>query len=436
MNCLTKQGQPNQENELCRHRPTLIGEPRSPQIMNEKATKASFNNHPTKKSISVPKMMTDIQAAAHPEAYTPDWIRPLDLVSENLARLIERYQFVLRSTRADHQYDFYIEKTGKTKANKMPFSISTQIGEIWIKDFDLFFLALTGVPIEANEIHLIKKRMVLALTSAPIEIKTLFGWITPNFSSPMPGNLTPLRFRLHAPDCDVVTIAYADNQVWARLLKQESLEAIEYQHEGDSLLIKRYLTLGHSHMTRGDLKTLRVGDLLRLDVSNFDSHGEGHINVSDRLFKVNWIERGHDDVFEIISETSTMKESEDFNDQSDTDYSNDQNDTGYSNDNDHEASENNDNAQPQYLAETSHQNNAVMLRSTNELPIKIDVNVGTFVMDERQVSKLRPCDLIRVDPSYRNRVSLQVNNAEIGIGEIISLNGEVAIQIVRMWGNS
>jgi flagellar motor switch/type III secretory pathway protein FliN len=388
----------------------------------------------------------DNRASSGPETYKPDWIRPIDTVSGNVAQLIERYQFFLQSTQRNHSYDFFIEKTENTKTHRAPFSISTHIGEIWIKDFDLFFGALTGIPIEANEAHLIKKRFVLALASIPTEIKTLFGWITANFSSPMPENLTALRFRLHAPDCDIATLAYANNNVWNKLFTSEYLNRIEYQH-ADDVIIKRLLILGHSHLTRGDLKILRIGDLLRLDSCDFNSDGEGHIKLGDRLFKVSWAERGHEDIFQIISEVSTMNNSNNSKklNNNDEDYYDDNTSADHlspddsSTDNlidDEPNAPHHDSVPTLYLTETTHESNPIKMRSANDLPIKVDVHIGTFVMDEKQILKLRSKDLIRVDPNYRNRVSLQVNNAEIGVGEIISLDGDIAIQIVRLWGNS
>jgi flagellar motor switch/type III secretory pathway protein FliN len=375
--------------------------------------------------------MNYLHTGIRAEMHTPDWVRSLDPTARLLMRLLESYQFRLPFSCEGSQYDFYIEKAEHVKTKKVPFSIATQLGELWIQDYGLFFNALTGIPVEATEIHLIQKRIVMALAVLPIEVKTLFGWMTPNFSSVMPNDLTPLRFRLHAPDCDVITLAYATHRVWNQLVHRENLHRIEYQQVNDVLPIKRNLTLGYSHLTRGDLKVLRVGDLLRLDVCEFDSAGQGYIQLATRSFKVSWIGRGNSDVFEIINETSTMKVPSQHNDDQST--TNDFNDESNVKEASH-LEEKGVNAH--YLAETTHEIKPIKVNSANELPIRVDVYVGTFVMNERQISTLHPTDLIRVEPHYRNRVSLQVNNAEIGIGEIISLEGEVAIQIVRMWGNS
>jgi flagellar motor switch/type III secretory pathway protein FliN len=402
------------------------------------------------------KMTNDIKSAAQSQIHYPAWIRPIDPLSARLNRLIERYQFRLKSLGELSEYDFYIEKAEETKIKKIPFSISTQVGEIWIKDYDLFFGALTGIPIDANEVRIIERRIVLALASFPVEIKKLFGWITPNFASTMPENLVSLRFRLQAPDCDVATIAYASHNTWYQLLDNKKLELIEYL-ANTKLPTKRYLRLGHSHLTRGDIKALKIGDLLRLDVCEFDSNGQGQVQISHRLFNTAWIERGLTDVFKIINEVSMMNKSQNINDEYDG------NDDGYSDADADETAANmnqandssvvdfetqkqhrnhstrepaNYSSMADYLATTNHDGSPTKLHSTNELPIKIDVYVGSFAMNGKEVSELRPGDLIRVDPDYRNRVSLQVNNAEIGVGEIVSLDGEVAIQMVRIWGNS
>ncbi|MBX2847817.1 MAG: FliM/FliN family flagellar motor switch protein [Acidiferrobacterales bacterium] len=71
--------------------------------------------------------------------------------------------------------------------------------------------------------------------------------------------------------------------------------------------------------------------------------------------------------------------------------------------------------------------------SINDLPIKVTAQVGMFSMPLGELENLSEGDLIQVSPDYQNKVSLQVAGTEIGIGEIVSINGDVAIQVTRLW---
>jgi len=72
--------------------------------------------------------------------------------------------------------------------------------------------------------------------------------------------------------------------------------------------------------------------------------------------------------------------------------------------------------------------------SINDLPILVTAQIGMFSMSLNDFENLNEGDLIQVSPDYQNRVSLQVSGSEIGVGEVVSINGDIAIQITRLWG--
>lgn len=71
--------------------------------------------------------------------------------------------------------------------------------------------------------------------------------------------------------------------------------------------------------------------------------------------------------------------------------------------------------------------------SIDNLSITVTAYIGSFSMSYRQLKNIREKDLILVDPYYQKKVSLRVDDREIGIGEVVTINGDVAIQIMRLW---
>lgn len=83
--------------------------------------------------------------------------------------------------------------------------------------------------------------------------------------------------------------------------------------------------------------------------------------------------------------------------------------------------------------QSSNADELVPKSGVSDLPITVTVHVGSFAMTMSQIENLKPNDLIAVEPSYQNKVSLRVDGCEIGVGQIVSLNGEVSIQIMKLW---
>ncbi len=112
---------------------------------------------------------------------------------------------------------------------------------------------------------------------------------------------------------------------------------------------------------------------------------------------------------------------------------------------DHELETNEETVQPSNVADiqsTLHKHRPMAIEShadhvtkssVSNLPVTVTAHIGSFSMSHEQIESLQVEDLILVNPHYQNKVSLRVGENEIGIGQIVSVNGDVAIQIIRLW---
>jgi len=75
----------------------------------------------------------------------------------------------------------------------------------------------------------------------------------------------------------------------------------------------------------------------------------------------------------------------------------------------------------------------VVKSSIDDLPIHVTFHIGTCTMTCKQIESLQANDLISVRPHYQDKVSVRVNDSEIGVGQVVSVNGEAAVQVTRLW---
>ena len=92
-----------------------------------------------------------------------------------------------------------------------------------------------------------------------------------------------------------------------------------------------------------------------------------------------------------------------------------------------EYSENHHKDMPQEAEERSHTERISCAK------VAIDACIGSFTIDFTQVSCLQAEDIIALDPNYDGTISLRNQGVEIGTASIVAVNGQLALQIRKLW---
>lgn len=70
-----------------------------------------------------------------------------------------------------------------------------------------------------------------------------------------------------------------------------------------------------------------------------------------------------------------------------------------------------------------------------KIPIEITVELGSFIVDAANSSNLSAGDVLTLNTVCPGQVRLMCNDAEVGRGELVDINGQLGVQIVHNWSH-
>ena len=366
------------------------------------------------------------------------WKRKICKSEFYLSSKLERYKFLLKKFN-NKDMDFFIEKGVMNKKSNIYLVIHSDFGLLWIDNYQLFLTSLTGITIDLADISDLKKRLNLLTCCIDEKLLDCLKWSYSDISSAIPlSELFSLSFRISSSECNIISTVYAKPDVILKIINQSCFNTINIDY--DPLCISP-VYIGHVFLTRYELFKMDRGCLIVLSDTNFDINGVGYLNVGDKIIKIKWLMGEKNRNCIIIDEIKKMENKD--HDDSNINMSNDEGDLNSIEETEnHEFSEEysddmideNDiikNESSRVIKDESH---VIGIQSSiDSIPIKIDVYIGSFSMLESEIKDLRKNDLIYIDRCYQHQVSLRIDQKEIGIGEIIAMDDDLAIQVINIW---
>ena len=67
------------------------------------------------------------------------------------------------------------------------------------------------------------------------------------------------------------------------------------------------------------------------------------------------------------------------------------------------------------------------------IPVEITVELGSFIVDAANSSSLAAGDVLTLNTICPGQVRLMCDDAEVGRGELVDINGQLGVQIVHNW---
>ena len=68
-----------------------------------------------------------------------------------------------------------------------------------------------------------------------------------------------------------------------------------------------------------------------------------------------------------------------------------------------------------------------------KIPVEVTVELGSFIVDAANSSNLSAGDVLTLHTVCPGQVRLMCDNAEVGRGELVDINGQLGVQIVHNW---
>lgn len=70
-----------------------------------------------------------------------------------------------------------------------------------------------------------------------------------------------------------------------------------------------------------------------------------------------------------------------------------------------------------------------------KIPIEVTVELGSFIVDAANSSNLSAGDVLTLNTICPGQVRLMCDDAEVGRGELVDINGQLGVQIVHNWSH-
>jgi type III secretion protein Q len=144
-----------------------------------------------------------------------------------------------------------------------------------------------------------------------------------------------------------------------------------------------------------DLARLRIGDVIRLPERCFNAAGHGNVRLFDRVAELRWLDDQLS--FEVISVT-----------------------------NHHQHSASNSDVEPRAQTHDF---------DVGRLPVRLSFALGSLALSLSEVAALRQGSLLRLDGGLPPHVSIEANGVPIGYGELVDLDGRLAVEITQ-WSHA
>lgn len=154
------------------------------------------------------------------------------------------------------------------------------------------------------------------------------------------------------------------------------------------------LVVGRSVLPLAECNSLRCGDIIRLAASSFDVSGRGSLRIASHRLLLRWLDPHH--CFEVENMTYDAHPSPGTSGTPDS---------------------------PQAAT--------VAPIDTTAIPVCLSFSLGTLRLTIGELAALRPGSLIELKQGRPPRVSIEANGLPLGAGELVELDGQLAVEITQ-----
>lgn len=288
-------------------------------------------------------------------------------------------------------------------------TLSTRFGPAVAFEYGPLLLACSGVDLDgATEPGV---RVALArygFAALAPSLQAALGEPTPS-NAPIGEPTIAVHMRLRLPSIRLTMrwrataagiLALLDSGAWRRVDAPRSIPA--WLAEANAALP---LLAGATTLSLADFRALRQGDVVRVAASRFDVTGRAIVRFAGRRLHLCWLDAQR------CFEVQTMSDDTPFRDS----------DTHTCTDTDTHAGIETDLPPP----------GAPPSIDTSAIPVRLSFSLGVLSLTVGEVSQLAAGALLPLDRGLPPRVEIEANGLPIGAGELVDLDGRLAVEITQ-----
>jgi flagellar motor switch/type III secretory pathway protein FliN len=232
-------------------------------------------------------------------------------------------------------------------------------------------------------------------------------------------------------------LIYANINDWLKIFNVQKF-ITHNSYNIDNILIQKKIILAKQTLKYSQYKKLRQGNIILLNNPQFNIDGYASLNFDSFLMEV--LYENDSLFFQSWSQNMTNKNIDDESWDEDELHDMDNNDI----DDDIDIDMNEDEDLNEFTDEDTHDYNddEAQLAQTQEdetrhpfanIPIHLSFSLGQLKMPIAQIMQLGEGAIIDLNKNTSSQVIISANNKEIGIGDIVDIDGKLAVQIIKLY---
>ncbi|VUD40249.1 hypothetical protein TDB9533_00032 [Thalassocella blandensis] len=318
-------------------------------------------------------------------------------------------------TNQDEPWHIRLSRAKSKGANTEQYlCLESESSQYWVSDGLKFLAHLTGIHLKKNQSSMIN----MLLPKIPAPIQEIFGWKLAYLAVP-PQEAYLLDFHYGSKDVDLKVKLAVEKSTCLNLIHHKRFKSLQQKPLAKEITISSAISLGSINIGMLEASQLQIGDLIYLKETRFNANGSGvlpfgpftlfaQIELVDNQYHlaINRWERNMTD------ETTLTDDDELISDDMDVSYSDDDDET-------------------QHMAD-GEESDADQL-PVGDLPIKIDVRLGSIKFAVKDLHKIVEGKLYPINSPAKGSVQLMHNDMEIARGQLVEVDGKLAVEIQKHW---
>jgi type III secretion protein Q len=255
--------------------------------------------------------------------------------------------------------------------------------------------------------------MSMLLPKIPQALKDIFQYKTVSFS-PIPEDAYGLSVQYGTGDVQQSAVIWMKKVQWISVLSNQKFTSHVQPQLLPSFKFQSHVVLGYLSLGYVECSELEPGDLLFFEDSYFSLNGKGRIKIGNINFDVN-LEKSNNQYQVVVNSWS-----KDMVDQDE-----------YLSEREEVISE--DMAVSLDGAEKNGEGRKALQVPVSDIPVKLSVKLGTIEFTVADLGKMLEGKVYPIDSMCPGKVQLMANGMELARGQLVEVDGKLAVEVQRRW---
>lgn len=327
-----------------------------------------------------------------------------------------RYEFNIINP-ANNQNELWHIRLAKAKdkweASQQFLCLESEHAQYWVSDGLNFLAHLTGIHLKEGQLHMLN----MVLPKIPEPIQSIFSWKLASMTT-VPADICRLDFHYGSVDVALKAKLAVDNQACLDLINHACFKSAKLKPLSREISISAPVPLGCFNIGMMECSQLKAGDLVFIEHENFNANGSGsfslgpftlysQIELVDGQYHlaINRWERTMTDENTLTENEEPIRE---------------EMEVSYKDDDVQSEQEDDENSDSDKLP-------------IGDIPIKVDVRLGSVKFTVKELNNIVEGRLYLINSPGKGIVQLVHNEMEVARGQLVEVDGKLAIEIQRHW---